>query len=446
MNAEQTNTAQNRLTIPPSFWKSILVLGVLIIGLVLLADPLGLSGRGFSRGQLLVLLVGVSLVILGGMRERIVKVYQTIAILLLNTIVLLIILEISAGVLSWVISTDEDTAPPANFKLNLSYYQSQDWSRQYWREFNAAEKYRYQPFVGWRRPPFEGETIHVDETGRRVTPNADCQEGAYTVFAFGGSTMWGTGAPDWGTIPAYLQQQLDEQRDQPVCVINFGQSAYVSSQSLIELFLQLKAGNIPDLAVFYDGTNDVFAAYQSGRADAHQNLRQLEEVFLGKQKQSLPDHISETLRQQSYLIRLIDRYLAEDEESEKNLITYQTMGVDAETLAGAVVDNYLANYAFVETLSAAYSFDFAFFWQPALPVSQKPLTPEEQAFAEKLDPDLVALYTATYQRIESQNLPHLIDLSGVLDDSEESLWIDFTHITPVGNQIVAEAMLNVLAQ
>lgn len=39
--------------------------------------------------------------------------------------------------------------------------------------------------------------------------------------------MWGTGSPDWGTIPAFLQSGLQALKGGPVCVVNFGESGWV---------------------------------------------------------------------------------------------------------------------------------------------------------------------------------------------------------------------------
>src|SRR5262249_16388989 len=110
--------------------------------------------------------------------------------------------------------------------------------------------------------------------GIRLTPGAECGANSYKVFTFGGSTMWGTGSPDWGTIPAYLRAHFAASRHGPDCVVNFGESAWVSTQGLIQLMLELQSGNVPALVIFYEGANDVYAAYQSGRA-THQNLNQL---------------------------------------------------------------------------------------------------------------------------------------------------------------------------
>src|SRR6266849_4077207 len=138
--------------------------------------------------------------------------YQGVAILILNTLLLLSCLEVTAiGVFKiWsVVSKPAETEGSPREKV--SYYASQDWAAQFWREFNLSRSTRYHPYVLYRRAPFKGETININDAGIRLTPGADCSAGAgsYRVFTFGGSTMWGTGSPDWGTIAAYLQAGLE---------------------------------------------------------------------------------------------------------------------------------------------------------------------------------------------------------------------------------------------
>ena len=430
---------------PQKLRRPVFVLGLLMAALALLADPLGLSSAGLSSGQLLVAGVGLLLMLVAVLGQRVVSAYQGLALLLLNTLVLLVLIEIGAGVISYAISLGGDDEADPDPRISQPYYADQEWSAAFWNDFSAAEKFAYAPFVVWRRPPYSGQTITVDEQNRRVTPGAQCEADAFTVWAFGGSTMWGTGAPDWGTIPAYLQVGLSDQIGGPVCVQNFGQSAYVSSQSLIELVLQLKVGNVPDVVIFYDGVNDTFAAYQSGRTDAHQNLSTLENVFSGGAQQSLGEVLSDELGENTYTVDLLDR-LFEDVDSGE-LITYATMGIAADDLAAQIVETYLDNYAFVAALAEVYDFDFAFFWQPVIFDGDKDLTAYEIGLRDRNDPALAELFEATYAALRDarSDYPKLYDLSGALDGETETSYSDFMHITPPANQIIAEAMLPEIA-
>src|SRR6185295_4216642 len=91
------------------------------------------------------------------------------------------------------------------------------------------------PFVGFRRPPYQSKTVNVDSKGRRATPGADCRPGSFKLFVYGGSTVWGTGSPDWGTIPGHLQRLLAGRFGGRLCVVNFGEGAWNTNQELAEL-------------------------------------------------------------------------------------------------------------------------------------------------------------------------------------------------------------------
>src|SRR5512143_4151203 len=192
--------------------------------------------------------------------SRLARGYRGAALLLVNAVLVAAIVECAAGgVISFASKRTLDQYVAA--RSALPYYRDQDWSADYWRESLDALVTHYEPFVVWREHAHAGKTIHIDAAGMRATPGDRCESGAYRVWVFGGSTIWGVGAPDWLTIPAQLHEQL---------AARGGRTGYDSTQAVIELQRELQAGRVPDLAIFYDGVNDVYAAYQTGRADAHQ--------------------------------------------------------------------------------------------------------------------------------------------------------------------------------
>src|SRR5262249_2901133 len=104
---------------------------------------------------------------------------------------------------------------------------SQKWPKTSCQESAGTNTRLYEPDVVWGRAPFEGKTIVVDAEGLRRTDHSRCDGKAYTIYMFGGSTLWGTGSPNWGTIPS-LVAEMYEKSGRPVCVKNFGESAWVS--------------------------------------------------------------------------------------------------------------------------------------------------------------------------------------------------------------------------
>lgn len=382
--------------------------------------------------------------------------YRAVAILMLNTLIVFACFELAARgvfkIVSVISKPTEQLVGEGNPREKVSYYSSQDWAERYWYEHRLSSKQRYYPYVGWRRVPFEGKTIEIDENGVRLTPGADCSATSLKVFTFGASEMWGTGSPDWDTIPANLQKGLEKLKQGPVCVMNFGESAYASMQDVIMLLMQLRSGNVPDLVLFYNIGSDVYAAYQSGRAGVPQNLDQLAARYEGRQE---PSSFVDQLRS-TYSYALIDKLMGklsmanpqQEEPTPRQLVTYESMGIDVAKLSDLIVQHYLGNHEIVSGLAQKYGFKYFFFLPPRIFRGNKPLTPEEQEMKHGLETEAAfyKLYTAVYQTIEreSSKYQNLYSMVHIFDRYDSLIWIDAAHVTPIGNQLIAEGMLDVI--
>jgi lysophospholipase L1-like esterase len=93
------------------------------------------------------------------------------------------------------------------------------------------------------------------------------------LWMFGGSTLYGTGVPDWATLPSFLSRDLNSAQLGCVVVTNFGVEGYVTNQEVMLLMEQLKIGRHPNIVIFYDGVNDSYAgAVEPGIPRAHVSL------------------------------------------------------------------------------------------------------------------------------------------------------------------------------
>jgi lysophospholipase L1-like esterase len=378
-----------------------------------------------------------------GIGHRLVKLYQLIAVLLLNTLVLLIVIELGAGFILRTSSPEE--APLVEqvetFKqkqLSLSYYQAQDWSRAYWDEHMAvADHWDYQPYIEWRTRPAQGELINVDENGIRYTPGSECGPDTYRIFMFGGSTMWGYGAPDWGTIPAYVQAGVSGD----VCVVNDADVAFNATQNLITLIGELQRGNVPDMVIFYDGANEVTTAYTSGQPGAHFYLDQFEAAIQGNRLfDEQQDDALRNLLAQTNVARLMRRTSSDGGARQEG--KGPVFPPYSDEFVNAIADVYLTDVTIAAQLAEAYDFDFLAFWQPLLVLNDEQVTDEEQRFLWEMPGGLPDLFKAVYPRIQAAE--DILDLTHVLNDHEGSVWIDFNHLSPLGNEAVAQEMLKVI--
>jgi hypothetical protein len=392
-------------------------------------------------------------------------VYRAVAMLTLNALIVFVCLELAAMGLSKIKTLSVISKPTEQLTKQLvgegtpretvSYYASQDWAKRNWYEFRLSRKQQFYSYVGWRRAPFKGQTIEVDQNGVRLTPGADCSAKSFKVFTFGASEMWGTGSPNWGTIPAHLQKGLEKLRRGPVCVTNFAESAHVSMQNVIMLLMQLRSGNVPDVVLFYTIGDDIYSAYQSGRPGVIENLGQIASRFEGRQEAPTFSFVDRLRRTYSY--SLIDQLMGKltianpqqkEEPTAGKLVTYESMGVDVAMLSDSVARDYFGSYKIVSALAQEYGFKYFFFLPPTIALGNKPLTPEEQKMKheEESKTAIHKLSAAVYRAIEREasKYPNFYSLVHLLDRYDSLMWIDGWHVTPIGNQVIAEGMLTVI--
>jgi lysophospholipase L1-like esterase len=418
-------------------------IGGSIITFAFVIDGLGFGMLGsFGIGQFLLLLIGLLILLIGLMGKKFTAFYRGAAIIILNTFLLFAFMELGAIVVSrlGIFPSYRENLLASYHKI--PYYASQDWAQIYWREAPGAENYRYRPFVLWRHRQFNGETVNINKEGIRQTPGADCNTEAFKVFIFGGSTMWGWGSPDWETIAAYLQKGLEAKIEMPVCVLNFGEDAFVSTQSLIELIRQLQFGNVPDLVIFYDGVNDVFATYKSGQPGDHLNLSKIESK-LEEQEHPFVQWIRST-RLYSLLYRIVQNSKNGGLEASQTFVTNQKSESGQNNKDKFITEIYLDNIKIVGGLAKEYGFKYYFFWQPHIAIGEKAMTDDEQKLRSELNTTLVNLVRSTYRKISMAASHHknLWYIANVFDNQTEQIWIDtWGHVTPEGNRLIAREIL-----
>lgn len=319
--------------------------------------------------------------------------------------------------------------------------------REYWKEFEQANKVTYHEYVLWRRAPYTGEVISIDQEGVRRTPHTQCDanknDKIFTVWVFGDSVMWGAGSPDEETIPSFIARDY-EKAGRPVCIVNYSEKGWSNSQEMIGLIEQLKhAVRKPDVVLFYDGGTEAFAAYQSGRADVHSNYNSFKK-FLDNWGTSQKAGFSYIGQTNTY--RFLERIgIRAPFHNTKDAPPKAAR--DAETLSAAVVENYVQNMGIVDLLAKQYGFRPIFAWYPNMAVGHKQLTPYEQQVLNmeyQKFPDLGSMYEAVYRRSREIKSPDFQYLGDLLDDQKASLYVGISHLKPEGNRIVADRLFDIL--
>ena len=427
------------------------IVGSIGLLVALLAKHIGLSiGQGISLNQLAIGMLGLVLILAGLTGRRFPGLYRGFALILLNVVILVMLVDLVSLVLLKVWRPEELSRSERRAQTDTVH----DEARMNWGS--------YAPFIVWKADTslfFEEE---VGPDGFRITPGSVPSEDSYKVFVLGGSTVWGVGAPDSSTIPARLLNELESKIGRPLEVRNMGQYGWVSTQEMLELLFHIRSGDIPDLVIFLDGMNDVAAAYQSGIAGTHQNYPSIEARM---EQRSGPDDagpspLMELLRRSNSYILLSQIAAGSGLEPmrDETIINYETFGRTVEDLSPEIVDVMLGNYAIVRGLADQWGFEAAFFIQPSVWTGSKAMTRAEltlmngasgnEGFAVGADPAWEPLLLSSYDLLEvsAESIPDLFSLVEVFDGVDSTVYTDFTgvHIIPEANRTIAEEMVDLL--
>lgn len=314
--------------------------------------------------------------------------------------------------------------------------------REYWREQQPAQKVQYEPYVLWRRAPFNGSAISIDADGIRRTLHTHCDAATFTVWLFGDSVMWGWGSPDSETIASLVAAHY-ESAGQQVCIVNYGEKGWANTQELIELVQQLKhADRKPDVVLFYDGGTEAFTAYENKQVDVHSNYLDFRNYLEGwiTERKSGFSYLSRTNTYrllENIAARVSPKQDSDDSASES----------DAQTWAGAIMQNYQENMNVIGLLAKQYGFRPIFVWYPNMAVGHKQLTPDEAQLNRRLKkrfPGMDLVYRAAYEKCRAVSRPDLYYLGDLLDDTKTPLYRGIAHLNAAGNQIVADRLFQIL--
>lgn len=301
-----------------------------------------------------------------------------------------------------------------NYKDNVEY------GRKIFHDYNSVQ-HQYEPFVGWRCKPYKGETVTISLTGNR-THHTSASDSAKVVRFFGGSTMWGEGSDDNNTIPALFNAAYPKYQ-----VYNHGQLAYNTRQELDALISTYSKGEKADIVIFYDGVNDAAFLCPKEITDlpAHRLVPMYrEKLYVGKS--AVAKEVLGKVFVSNILI-LVNRSKTQNESPYDCLSNPKK----AEQIAEIMMKNWEMAHEIVTNRGGK----FVAVLQPAAFIGN-PKTDHLE-----LDQDLGKNFAEVYKHIKikiaERNHPWIYDLSDRFDGNE-FIYIDFCHVSPNGNKIIAQ--------
>ncbi len=303
----------------------------------------------------------------------------------------------------------------------------------------------YAPYIGWSRATYEGVTITINDQGDRIhDPLEGDRANIPSIYMFGGSTMWGTGAVDNRTIPA-IYQRLAE-----IPTINEGETGFVSAQSLINFINLVNADTEMSGVVFYDGVNDV----QYGcRAELEVNDHARTRVFrreLGQidrnenEGEEFLDYLNTLFFGGIQRLTLTVEDILDDMEETQREDESMICDDDPEQ-AQAVAEQLLTNWEMAYTVAQSENINFLAVLQPVAFIGNPRLDHLEGQLDRERGRQYKAVYPILQELIQDRNYDWIVDYTDILSNNTY-YYIDFCHLSPNGNRRIARQLQDDIEQ
>ncbi|WP_156656455.1 hypothetical protein [Mycobacterium sp. 852002-51152_SCH6134967] len=304
----------------------------------------------------------------------------------------------------------------------------QEWAADWFNEFKYVYTHNvYTPLLGMVNQDHTGKYINIVDRARKTYTADGVGEDAASVYMFGGSTMWGYGQRDLYTIPSQVAR-FAEKDGIPVRITNYGQVAWGIWQELALLQQLLSEGRVPDVAVFYDGANDVAEQVEGLTTEptypgGHFVSQAVERARLRGGLAGLKDSLMAFYSQHSILTRIALT------SNSKRASPEFTPELTHERARNAV-NLYERAIEVIEQLARSYGFKAVFAWQP-LAYSTEGGDAERYA-----SPDEWGV-GAAFLDASKLVAPPAINLADALDGVEEPVFVDNAHTNEFGAELVA---------
>jgi len=323
-------------------------------------------------------------------------------------------------------------------------YQLPNYSNIEWAKTNFEERKllttTYYDFFVWRRDFFQGKTININKDGIRKTFNSqDPKE--QEIWLFGGSTMWGNGVDDNNTIPSKVAELSSHK------VTNFGEAGYIARQSLnmlIKAYSESPQEN--RTIIFYDGVNDGASHCKSGNesisTDREQQIQKVMKDYSENKVDTLS--ISYLFGPALSFIKKIKEKMGMQKEATKNEFWECDINTErAKTIAKSLVNDWVA----ASVIAREKGDRFIAILQPVAFLSKTKLE-HLKAIGKDLESisakgnQYKAVYPFIRKYAENSEI-EFYDMSTAFD-LDEYIYIDFCHVSPNGNEIIARNITNIL--
>lgn len=355
-------------------------------------------------------------------------------------IFLLLFVNIISGITLRMLPTLRALWSSSDSRASLPNYSDASGAATVYSEFQETNV-EYAPFVEWRRKPFAGETTTVGTDGDRL--HAPPQGGGATsgphIRFFGGSTMWGFGVSDDGTIPALFNEIRTDWR-----VYNHGEIGFNTRQNLDRLISLHNLGAPMDIVVFYVGVNDAATLCRSNaEVNGHGQDARMKTLLdpNANGEGSLASFLYRTfVGETAKLARGIAQYGSRDDSG-----VYACAG--DKDRAREVADVTVSNLELAHDIVTSLGGRFIAILQPVAFVGSPKVDHVQKALNSRrnLGEDLRTVYPIMRDELAARASGWSHDATAAFD-KDEYIYVDFAHVSRNGNRIIAQEIDRILKQ
>lgn len=339
-----------------------------------------------------------------------------------------------------------------------NFAEDRELARLNFQELPKSFDTQYKAFVAWSRESFQGKTITIDDNGYRLHENkVKGEHRNKSAYFFGGSTMWGYGVADNQTIPAWFNSVSG------MPSYNKGEGAFTSRQSLARFVNLLSQGEKIDVAIFYEGINDIgFHCRAELEVNEHSRTVQIREILeeFGENKGKKAQESGEFVKYFDNIFLSGTRQLAgkvstklsnskkvenKDKAGSKRKLSVDESYIcdNSQERAQKVAETLVNNWEIAHDIAAARGIKFLAVWQPVAFIGDPKLDHLEQLWNPEWEDELRLQHENVYpilkKVIQERGHEWLLDYTDLFSRDEYIYW-DFAHVSSNGNLIIAKQL------
>ena len=359
--------------------------------------------------------------------------------LVLINVVVLLFLSIGLNVVSFFLlrnssSSDQTEGSDYPYRASrrselLNNGKDSAYNRLVLDEFYKLQT-EYMPYTVWTRKPFKGKTTTINKVGDRVhdVSGYEVFDSSQVIRFFGGSTIWGTGVDDNGTIPAFFNQLNPTTK-----VHNHGESGFVSRQNLARLVNILNQNEAVNTVVFYDGFNDIdHLCRKEVGYNSHDRAMQINGFIETAKSIESNRYLIERFLNLVF-VKFTKMYFSGTDNETRN--GHYKCCLDEETLEH-VASTLCNNWMLAHQICQARGIEFHAILQPSAFVGEPIFDERFRIIRTDCMPEVYPrIYEMVHERMKSFDWYH--DLRSVLNGTGP-WYIDACHVSDPANEIIAK--------